>query len=107
MGTPKRPDKLLCRKRGQTAITSTIDTAIAAAMPGSASISEADDVTEQPKRLIPPERWSDYYPWPPIGGLRHIIFHSKTNGFDKAIYRFGKCVLIDDVAFFKIVTKRR
>jgi len=51
-------------------------------------------------RLIPPSLWSQYHPWPPIGGLRHLIFHAKSNGFDQVVRRVGRRVLIDEQAFF-------
>ncbi len=54
----------------------------------------------QQSRLIPPSKWSDYHAWPPIGGLRHLIFNAKKNGFDAVIRRVGRCVLIDEAAFF-------
>lgn len=52
-------------------------------------------------RLIPAAKWNDYHPWPPKGGLRYYIFHEKTNGFDKAVRRCGRRVLIDEAAFFE------
>jgi hypothetical protein len=51
-------------------------------------------------RFIPVPDWEKYHPWPAIGGLRHLIFHAKTNGFDKVIVRAGRRVLIDEAAFF-------
>lgn len=51
-------------------------------------------------RLIPPSLWGQYHPWPPIGGLRHLIFHAQTNGFDQVVRRVGRRVLIDEQAFF-------
>jgi hypothetical protein len=39
--------------------------------------------------------------WPPLGGLRHLIFHGDTNGFNQVIVRIGKRVLINEDAFFK------
>ena len=51
-------------------------------------------------RLIPVTRWNEYHPWPPVGGLRHLIFHAKTNGFDKVVRRVGRTVLLDEDAFF-------
>ncbi len=35
-----------------------------------------------PPRLIPLTKWNEHHPWPPIGGLRHLVFHEKSNGFD-------------------------
>lgn len=54
-------------------------------------------------RLIPLTEWPKHHPWPPIGGLRHFVFHAKTNGFDKVVKRAAKRVLIDEAAFFRWV----
>lgn len=53
------------------------------------------------KRIIPVPDWNKHHSWPPTGGMRHLIFHAKTNGFDKVILRAGRRVLIDEEAFFK------
>ena len=60
---------------------------------------------EQTTKLIPVTDWGKHHPWPPVGGLRHLIFHSKANGFDKAIRRIGRRVLIDEAAFFEWAEK--
>ena len=52
-------------------------------------------------KLIPVTRWNDYHVWPPIGGLRHLIFHEKTNGFSACVVRVGRRVLIDEAKFFE------
>jgi hypothetical protein len=52
-------------------------------------------------QLIPANEWPKSHAWPPIGGLRHLIFHAKTNGFDAVIRRIGRRVLIDECAFFE------
>lgn len=54
-------------------------------------------------RLIPVPKWNRYHEWPPQGGLRHLIFHAKINGFDRVIKRAGRRVLIDEQAFFEWV----
>ncbi len=65
-------------------------------------------------RLIPVTKWADYHDWPPIGGLRHLIFYSEPrvnsrgetipgNGFDRVVKRAGRRVLIDERAFFEWV----
>lgn len=54
-------------------------------------------------KFIPLTNWNNYHPWPPIGGLRHIVFYSKTNGFAPAIKRCGRRVLIDEKKFFEIL----
>ena len=56
--------------------------------------------------LIPVTKWSDHHAWPPIGGLRHLIFHAESNGFDKAIKRIGRRVLIDEAVFFEWVEEQ-
>lgn len=56
--------------------------------------------------LIPVTAWNDYHPWPPIGGLRHLIFHAATNGFDVVVRRCGRRVLIDEHAFFDWVEQQ-
>jgi len=54
-------------------------------------------------RLVPVTDWNKHHPWPPVGGLRHIIFHADKNGFGPAIKRVGRRVLIDERKFFEIV----
>ena len=56
-------------------------------------------------RLIPVTKWNDYHPWPPIGGLRHLIFFEKTNGFEHCILRIGRRVLINEEKFFEWAEK--
>lgn len=51
-------------------------------------------------RLIPASDWNKHHQWPPIGGLRHLIFNAGKNGFDAVIRRVGRRVLIDEAAFF-------
>ncbi len=62
--------------------------------------------TQSPNRLIPVTRWSDYHPWPPDGGLRHLIFHANENGFSKVLKRCGRRVLIDEQEFFRWVEEQ-
>lgn len=54
-------------------------------------------------RLIPVTDWDKFHPWPPVGGLRHLIFNSATNGFESAFRRVGRRVLVDENAFFDCV----
>lgn len=58
-------------------------------------------------RLIPVPKWNDHHDWPPPGGLRSLIFNRKTNGFDKVIKKVGRCVLIDEHAFFEWVEEQQ
>ncbi len=55
------------------------------------------------RKLIPVTKWNEHHPWPPIGGLRYLIFHSETNGFCHCIRRVGRKVLIDETRFFEWV----
>lgn len=52
-------------------------------------------------RLIPLTRWPDVHPWPPLGGLRHLVFHADENGFKAAFVRVGRRILVDERAFFE------
>lgn len=54
-------------------------------------------------RLIPVPKWNEHHSWPPIGGLRHLIFHEHSNGFHTVVRRCGRRVLIDEAAFFQWV----
>ena len=54
----------------------------------------------QAPRLIPVTAWPQHHAWPPVGGLRYLIFHARENGFDAVIHRIGRRVLIDEQAFF-------
>ena len=58
-------------------------------------------------RLIPVTLWNNYHDWPPIGGLRHLIFHEKENGFDKVVKRCGRRVIIDEKQFFEWVNQQQ
>lgn len=64
------------------------------------------DKTDCSPRLIPLTQWPEYHPWPPLGGLRHLVFNAASNGFDKCIRRVGRRVLIDEAAFFTWVEEQ-
>lgn len=57
-------------------------------------------------RLIPLTEWPKHHEWPPLGGLRHLVFNAQTNGFDRVIRRVGRRVLIDEQAFFEWVDEQ-
>ena len=61
---------------------------------------------ETPTRLIPVTQWNKHHTWPSLGGLRHLIFHAQTNGFDQVIRRIGRRVLVDEQAFFQWVEEQ-
>ncbi len=56
-------------------------------------------------RLIPVTDWNIFHPWPPLGGLRHLVFNEATNGFAAVVRRCGRRVLIDEQAFFDWVRR--
>lgn len=59
-------------------------------------------------RLIPVPEWNKHHSWPPEGGLRHLIFNSRSNnnGFASAFKRVGRRVLIDEAEFFACVDRQ-
>lgn len=61
--------------------------------------------TQTANRLIPVPDWDKYHAWPPKGGLRHLIFNEKTNGFASAFKRVGRRVLIDEAEFFACIER--
>jgi hypothetical protein len=54
-----------------------------------------------PGRLIPVTKWPEHHAWPPIGGLRHLIFHADKTGFAHCLVRVGRRVLIHEDRFFE------
>jgi hypothetical protein len=60
---------------------------------------------QQPDRFIPPNAWPDFHPWPTLGGLRYLIAHENTNGFNEVITRIGRRILISERAFRAWVAK--
>lgn len=56
-------------------------------------------------RLLTVQQWTEQHPWPPLGGLRSLIFHAQFNGFDAVVRRVGRRVLIDERAFFEWVDR--
>lgn len=57
-------------------------------------------------RLIPANEWPKHHVWPPLGGLRALIFYAEKNGFNKVIRRVGRRVLIDEREFFSWVDRQ-
>lgn len=51
------------------------------------------------------KQFIEKYSWPPLGGLRHLIFYGDSNGFNKVIRRIGRRVLISEDEFVKWVEK--
>lgn len=61
------------------------------------------DTNHQTTRLFTVSQWP--HEWPSKGGLRHMIFNQKTNGFDSAFKRVGRRVLVDEAEFFRCVER--
>lgn len=57
-------------------------------------------------RYIPVPNWNNHHEWPPIGGLRNLIFNKEKNGFSSVVKKVGKRVLIDEAAFFEWVANQ-
>jgi hypothetical protein len=56
-------------------------------------------------RFLTVRQWTEQHSWPPLGGLRHLIFNAQDNGFDAVLRRVGRRVLIDEAAFFAWVDR--
>lgn len=56
--------------------------------------------SNQPRYLTVNE-WCKEKSWPPLGGLRHLIFNAENNGFCHVIRRCGRRVLINEQAFYQ------
>jgi hypothetical protein len=69
------------------------------------AMNERAESKEHP-RLIPVPDWSKHHDWPPLAGLRHLIFNKNANGFHKCVRRVGRRVLIDEKAFFDWVSEQ-
>lgn len=57
-------------------------------------------------RLIPLTDWSKYHAWPPLGGLRHMVFHGEKTGFARVTVKVGRRRLIDERKFFEFVAQK-
>ena len=68
-----------------------------------------NEVAMEPKqtRLIPVSKWNEFHEWPPVGGMRHLIFFRNENGFAKVLKRPNRTWLIDEKAFFKWVSEKK
>ena len=57
-------------------------------------------------RFIAVSDWPKHHPWPPIGGLRHLIFNSRENGFALVLRRVGRRILINEKKFFEYIEEK-
>jgi hypothetical protein len=51
--------------------------------------------------LKTPRQIVDCCPGLTIGGLRAMLFHSRTNGLESCVVRLGRKLLIDEAAFVR------
>jgi len=57
--------------------------------------------------LKTPQQIVDSCPALTIGGLRMMLFHSRTNGLESCVVRLGRKLLIDEAAFLRWLTTQR
>ncbi len=50
---------------------------------------------------------SEKYPAFPQGGVRHLIFHEDTNGFNAVTVRVGAKVLLSEQAFLNWIENQK
>ena len=43
-------------------------------------------------RFLTVSQWTEQHSWPPLGGLRSLIFHAASNRFDAVVRRIGRRV---------------
>lgn len=61
--------------------------------------------TAQPsRRFLTVKQFADKYPWATSGGIRHLIFFSETNGFDRCMFRMGRRILLDEDRVIEWIT---
>lgn len=72
-------------------------------------VKNIDEVAAEPRqtRLIPVSKWNEFHEWPPVGGMRHLIFFRNENGFAKVLKRPNRTWLIDEKAFFKWASEKK
>jgi hypothetical protein len=56
-------------------------------------------------RLIPLTQWNDYHIFPTIGGMRHIAFNRKSNGFARAFVHVGRRLVVVEAVFFEVIAE--
>jgi len=66
----------------------------------------SNEESTTPTRLIAVSDWNKFHNWPPLGGLRHIRFFCKTNGFERVFKKVGRRVLIDEKEFFAVIAEK-
>ena len=62
---------------------------------------------EMTTRMIPLTRWSEYHPYPSLGGLRWIRFRAKEFGFESAFKTVGRRVLVYEAEFLRLIRDQK
>jgi hypothetical protein len=57
--------------------------------------------------LKTPQQIADACPALTLGGLRRLLFHSRTNGLEACVVRLGRKLLIDEAAFLRWLAGER
>lgn len=60
---------------------------------------------EQTQKIIPLNKWNDYYDYPKVGALRMLVFRNRDNFKTEVVRYVGKRQYIDIEAFFKWTEK--
>ena len=63
-------------------------------------------MTVKEAQLITVRQFCERYAYPSESALRAIILDASINGFDKAIFRVGRRVLVNVPAFFQIIEEK-
>jgi hypothetical protein len=61
----------------------------------------------QLNNLKSPKQIVEACPAMTMGGLRMLLFHSRTNGLESCVVRLGRKLLIDEVAFVRWLEELR
>ena len=60
----------------------------------------------QEAQLVTVRQFCEKFTYPSESAMRAIILDSSINGFDKAIFRVGRRVLVNVPAFFEIIQEK-
>ena len=63
-------------------------------------------MTVKEAQLITVRQFCERYSYPSESALRAIILDASINGFDKAIFRVGRRVLVNVPVFFQIIEEK-
>ncbi|MEZ5902616.1 MAG: hypothetical protein R3D88_04810 [Alphaproteobacteria bacterium] len=66
-----------------------------------------DTGTIQTSQLMTVRQFSEKHKAFPQSSLRHLIFYSHKNGFNKVIVRIGRRILLDEHMFFEWIDSKR